>query len=111
MTRIAETLSRATGGRPGNAIVEAIQRAQVPTEGDQLGAFVERNRSLIRDFILIVCGFILFVLVMLFLVLMITLLMNREANELQKEQYKTTVLQNLDVRYRRRSGGGAQKKE
>ena len=100
MTRVTEILSLATGGRAGNNIVDVIQKSQIPTNGDQLSAFVERNRSLIKEFILVVCGFIIFVMIILFFVLMVTILLNQEKINVQKEEYKRILLSNLDIRNR-----------
>ncbi|ANF29688.1 ORF-40 [Catopsilia pomona nucleopolyhedrovirus] len=103
----ASILSKTAGGRAGNNIVDIIQAHTDPTEGDQLGAFVERNRPLIKEFVLVVCGFLIVIMIILFFALLAIILINRDrAIERRVEQqieYKTAFLQNYDVRNRNRN--------
>lgn len=96
----ADIISRATGGRAGNNIVDIIQAHNSPTEGDQLGQFVNRNRSLIKEFVLVVCGFLIFVMIVLFFMLLVVILLNQETITVQKQKYETTLLENYDIRNR-----------
>ncbi|AKN81032.1 hypothetical protein [Lonomia obliqua multiple nucleopolyhedrovirus] len=56
--RISNIISKATNGsrRYGNNIMDAIETNKSPTDGDQLELFIERNKDLIKDFTLIICG-------------------------------------------------------
>ncbi|AGA16258.1 hypothetical protein [Thysanoplusia orichalcea nucleopolyhedrovirus] len=99
-TTAANILSKATGGRAGNNIVDIIQASNSPTDGDQLGQFVERNRSLIKEFVLVVCGFLIFIMIVLFFMLLVVILLNQETITVRQKQYETTLLENYDIRNR-----------
>lgn len=93
-------LSETVGGRVGNSIIDVIQANQNPTDGDQLSMFVERNRSLIKEFILVICGFIVFILIIIFFVILVTILLNQYSIDSQRKEYETILLSNFDIRTR-----------
>ncbi|AOT85516.1 cyun46 [Cyclophragma undans nucleopolyhedrovirus] len=95
----ADILSRTTGGRSGNTIVDTIRTTNASlTDGDQLASFVERNRSLIKEFVLVVCGFLIFIMIILFIGLLATILLDRERINKQQTEYNTAFLANLEKR-------------
>nr|UIX56175.1 HycuOrf-47 hypothetical protein [Hyphantria cunea nucleopolyhedrovirus]UIX56321.1 HycuOrf-47 hypothetical protein [Hyphantria cunea nucleopolyhedrovirus] len=94
MTTPAQVVSRLTGGRAGNPIVEVIRNNATPTEGDQLGQFVERNRALIKEFVLVVCGFLVFIMIILFFTLLAVVMNNAYAVRLQRAQFERALLKN-----------------
>lgn len=96
----AAILSKATGGRSRNNIIDIIQTNESPTEGDQLSLFVERNRSLIKEFVLIICGFLIFIMIVLFFVFLVIVLLNQEKIIVQKKEYESVLLKNYDIRNR-----------
>nr|AGE61361.1 hypothetical protein [Chrysodeixis chalcites nucleopolyhedrovirus]AGE61809.1 hypothetical protein [Chrysodeixis chalcites nucleopolyhedrovirus] len=86
MRRMARTL----GGSDTNSILNQ----------DQLEQLVNRNQSFLRDFLLVICGVVVFIVCLLFIVLIFNLNSSIEARERQKRQRKQTFMANLDYRYR-----------
>jgi hypothetical protein len=98
--KAAQILSETVGGRFGNSIVDVIQANSSLTDGDQLSMFVNRNRSLIKEFILVICGFIIFILIILFFIILTTILFNQYSMETQRKEYEAILLSNFDIRTR-----------
>jgi Baculovirus 11 kDa family len=96
--KATQILHDTIGGRRGNSIIDAIQANANPTDGDQLSMFIENNRSLIKEFVLVICGFIIFILIIVFFTILVTVLLNQYFTESQRKEYETILLSNLDVR-------------
>ncbi|AUR45074.1 hypothetical protein Spob043 [Spilosoma obliqua nucleopolyhedrosis virus] len=94
MTTPSQVVSRLTGGRAGNPIAEVIRNNPTPTDGDQLSQFVERNRSLIKEFVLVVCGFLVFIMIILFFTLLVVVMNNAYAARIQRAQFERALLKN-----------------
>ncbi|USC25948.1 hypothetical protein [Palpita vitrealis nucleopolyhedrovirus] len=99
-TTAANILSKTTGGRAINNIVDVLQTNNLPTEEDQLGQFVNRNQSLIKEFVLIVCGFLIFVMITMFFIMLVGILLTQQNINVKKQNYESILLQNYDVRNR-----------
>ncbi|UZE89725.1 hypothetical protein [Parapoynx stagnalis nucleopolyhedrovirus] len=107
--KVTQILHEAVGGRVGNSIIDAIQANTNPTDGDQLSMFIERNRSLIKEFVLIICGFIIFILIIIFFVILVTVLLNQYSTQARRKEYETILLSNLDVRTQKETQKETQK--
>ncbi|AJD80787.1 hypothetical protein [Pseudoplusia includens SNPV IE] len=67
---------------------------------DQLEQLVSRNQSFLRDFLLVICGVVVFIVCLLFIVLIFNMNSAIVARERQKRQREETFMANLDYRYR-----------
>ncbi|AAF33588.1 Unknown (Ac108) [Spodoptera exigua multiple nucleopolyhedrovirus] len=67
---------------------------------DQLEQLVSRNRSFIRDFLLVVCCVVVFVIILLFIVLIVSINKSLELSTAVKLERQRTFLANLDLRAR-----------
>lgn len=94
MATPSHVLSRMTGGRTGNPIIEVIRNHASPTEGDQLDQFVTRNRSLIKEFVLVLCGLLVFIMIVLFFALLVVVMTNAYAVQTGREQFERALLKN-----------------
>ncbi|AAK85658.1 hypothetical protein [Epiphyas postvittana nucleopolyhedrovirus] len=87
-------VARLTGGRAGNPIVDVIRNHTSPTDGDQLSQFVTRNRSLITEFVLILCGFLVVIMIVLFFTLLVVILINAQNTQTERLHFEQALLQN-----------------
>ncbi|AAP29881.1 unknown [Choristoneura fumiferana multiple nucleopolyhedrovirus] len=94
MATPSHVVSRLTGGRAGNPIIEVIRNNATPTDGDQLEQFVTRNRSLIKEFVLILCGFLVIIMIILFFTLLVVVLTNAYAVQSERAQFERALLKN-----------------
>ncbi|AGR57084.1 hypothetical protein [Choristoneura rosaceana nucleopolyhedrovirus] len=94
MATPSHVVSRLTGGRAGNPIVEIIRNNVTPTDGDQLEQFAARNRSLIKEFVLVLCGFLVVIIIILFFTLLVVILINAYAVQSERVQYEQALLKN-----------------
>ncbi|QDL56957.1 hypothetical protein QKQ66_gp056 [Dione juno nucleopolyhedrovirus] len=94
MATPSHVVSRLVGGRAGNPIVEAIRGSNTPTDGDQLEQFVARNRSLIKEFVLVLCGFLIVVMIILFFTLLVVVMTNEYAVQSERAQFERALLNN-----------------
>ncbi|AKR14126.1 hypothetical protein [Dasychira pudibunda nucleopolyhedrovirus] len=94
MATPSHVVSRLTGGRAGNPIVEVIRSNTTPTDGDQLEQFVARNRSLIKEFVLVLCGFLVVIMIILFFTLLVAVLTNAYAVQLGRAQFERALQRN-----------------
>ncbi len=68
---------------------------------DQLEQLLVRNKTFLRDFLLVICGLVIFVVILMFIVLIYNISQTIYFNTLRKQQRQDTFLANLDYRYRR----------
>lgn len=94
MATPSHVVSRLTGGRAGNTIVEIIRGNNTPTDGDQLGQFVERNRSLIKEFVLVVCGILIFIMIILIFIMLIVVFTNAYTVQSERAQFERALMRN-----------------
>ncbi|QBC76030.1 nesp051 [Neophasia sp. alphabaculovirus] len=97
MTTPSHVVARLGGGRAGNPIIEAIRNHASPTDGDQLSQFVTRNRSLITEFVLVLCGFLVVVMIVLFFTLLVVIMTNAQAVQTERVQFEKALLKNYGV--------------
>ncbi|AAZ67465.1 orf95 [Trichoplusia ni single nucleopolyhedrovirus] len=67
---------------------------------DQLEQLVGRNQSFLRDFLLVICGVVVFIVCLLFIMLIFNMSSAIETRERQILQREQTFMANLDYRYR-----------
>ncbi|QED40616.1 hypothetical protein [Chrysodeixis includens nucleopolyhedrovirus] len=67
---------------------------------DQLEQLVTRNRTFLRDFLLVICGLVVFVVILMFIVLIFNISQTLELNKQRQQRREETFLANLDYRYR-----------
>ncbi|QEI03621.1 hypothetical protein [Rachiplusia nu nucleopolyhedrovirus] len=67
---------------------------------DQLEQIIVRNRSFLRDFLLVICGLVIFVVILMFIVLVFNISRTLDQNRRRQQQREETLLANLDYRYR-----------
>lgn len=97
MATPSHLVSRLVGGRAGNPIVEAIRSHSSPTDGDQLSQFVTRNRSLIKEFVLVLCGFLIVTMIVLFFTLLVVIMTNAQTVQTERVQFEQALLKNYGV--------------
>ncbi|AFY62853.1 hypothetical protein [Samia ricini nucleopolyhedrovirus] len=98
MATPSHVVSRLTGGRAGNPIVDVLRNNASPTDGDQLSQFVARNRSLIKEFVLILCGFLVIIMILLFFTLLIVIMTNAYAEQTARVQYEQALVKNYGAK-------------
>ncbi|QAT90341.1 hypothetical protein KM622_gp055 [Spodoptera exempta nucleopolyhedrovirus] len=67
---------------------------------DQLEQIVSRNQTFLRDFLLVICCVVVFIIILMFIVLVMSINRAMELNTAAKIERQRTFLANLDLRAR-----------
>ncbi|AYN45009.1 se49 [Alphabaculovirus alterspexiguae] len=67
---------------------------------DQLEQIVSRNQTFLRDFLLVICCVVVFIIILMFIVLVMSINRAMELNTAAQIERQRTFLANLDLRNR-----------
>ncbi|AIU41329.1 ac108 [Sucra jujuba nucleopolyhedrovirus] len=66
---------------------------------DQLQQLVSKNTSFLRDFFLVICAILIFIIIMVFILFILAIGKNTEQEDIAKIKQQHQFLSNLDYRY------------
>ncbi|ADB84434.1 hypothetical protein [Apocheima cinerarium nucleopolyhedrovirus] len=69
------------------------------TDHDQLHQIVSRNKTFLKDFILVICCLVVFVIIMVFIIMLFSINKQMEYDDIELAKKNKLFLTNLDYRY------------
>ncbi|UJZ89001.1 ac108 [Erannis ankeraria nucleopolyhedrovirus] len=69
------------------------------TDHDQLHQIVSRNKTFLKDFILVICCLIVFVIILVFIIMLFSISKQLENKDVERIKRNKLFLANLDNRY------------
>ncbi|AAL01779.1 unknown [Spodoptera litura nucleopolyhedrovirus] len=79
-----------------NTLNEDVTRQPSVLDYDQLGQIVSRNRIFLRDFVLVICGLIVFIVIIVFMLLVYNINETVRLEEYERESTRQRYLANYD---------------